>query len=470
MPEKLSDRTIFSLLEVTKSIQRTLSDRYKSTFWVKAEMNKLNLYPQSGHCYPELVEKRDGRVIAQIRASLWRDDYARANERFLSTLKEPLRDGITILFSAAISFDPVYGLTLRIVEIDPVFSLGELERERLQAINKLKEEGVYESNKRKVLPLLPKCIAVISVETSKGYADYRKVLDQNQWGYKVCNVLFPSILQGEKAVKTMRQQLARIRQHIKHFDAVAIVRGGGGDVGLSSFNDYDLARDVATFPIPVFTGIGHSTNETVVEMVSYRNAITPTELADFIIQKFHDVANPLTRAEQLITEFARRKIADEQRALSNAVKYFQSVTRNNLIRSDHALNVCSSRVVSQSRFMLQQQEEALARSVSHIKKASTWAITTAKTDLLNERNRLKLHALQFVKMSHLEIAQKEQHVALLDPKNILKRGFSITLNKDGKAVKHFSELMPGDVVTTILADGKIDSIVSSTDNKQQSDE
>src|SRR5690606_24562818 len=136
-------------------------------------------------------------------------------------------------------------------------------------------------------PLLPQRLAVISVQTSKGYADFNKIIDSNPWGYKFFHVLFPSLLQGDRAAESIRFQLERIRRVVAHFDVVAISRGGGGDVGLSRFNDLTLSRDIARFPIPVLTGIGHATHETVVEMISYKNAITPSELADYLIQKFH---------------------------------------------------------------------------------------------------------------------------------------------------------------------------------------
>jgi exodeoxyribonuclease VII large subunit len=148
MPQQLENRKIFSLLEVTQSIQKTLTERYTSSFWVKAEMNKLNYYPHSGHCYPDLVEKQDGRVIAQLRSTLWKDDYVRIDQNFLQVLKTPLKDGIKMLFCARITFDPAHGLALRIIDIDPVFSLGELEREKQESIDRLKQEGIFDSNGR----------------------------------------------------------------------------------------------------------------------------------------------------------------------------------------------------------------------------------------------------------------------------------------------------------------------------------
>lgn len=177
MPEKLINKTIFSLLEVTTSIQKTLADRYKTAFWVKAEMNKLNLYRHSGHCYPELVEKQGEKVVAQIRSILWKDDYVRINNAFLKILQEPLKDGIKILFLANITFDPVHGLSLRIMDIDPAYTLGDLEREKQETIQRLQSEGIFGLNKTTKLSLLPKRIAIISVESSKGYADFMKVIE-----------------------------------------------------------------------------------------------------------------------------------------------------------------------------------------------------------------------------------------------------------------------------------------------------
>ena len=147
MSENVNDKKVYSLTEVTLSIQKTIADRYKSSFWVKAEMNKLNHYSHSGHCYPDLVEKTNGKVIAQMKANLWKSDFDRINQNFLKILKEPLKDGIKILFCATICFDPSHGLSLRIADIDPSFSLGELEREKLDTIERLKKEGIFHANK-----------------------------------------------------------------------------------------------------------------------------------------------------------------------------------------------------------------------------------------------------------------------------------------------------------------------------------
>ena len=443
MSEIINDKKVFSLLEVTLSIKKTIHERYQRSFWVKAEMNKLNHYSYSGHCYPELVEKADGKVVAQMKTILWKDDFLRINSNFLNTLKEPLKDGINILFNATVNFDPVHGLSLRIVDIDPVFSLGELEREKMETIDKLRKEGVFHSNKDLPMPLLPQRIALISVETSKGYADFLKIISNNSWGYRFFCFLFPALLQGDRSVDSILFQLRRIRRIKHHFDIVAIVRGGGGDVGLSSYNHYALAREICQFPIPVFTGIGHSTNETVAEMVAFKNAITPTELADFLIQAFHNFSVPIQQMQESVASSAMDILTDEKTKLLGSGRYFKSVTNQLLIHNRHELK-SYSRTASQHLAYYFQRKKQLA------------------IDCLN---RFRRGANSFQKDRLLELTNIEKSVNLVDPINIIKRGFTITL-KDGKAITSLADIKPGDRTTTITVDGTITSEVLNTNRTE----
>ena len=417
MPELINDKKIFSLLEVTLSIQKTITERYTTPFWVKAEMNKLNHYSHSGHCYPELLEKKDGKVVAQISSILWKSDYVRINDLFLQMLQEPLKDGITILFSATISYTPAYGLSLRIIDIDPGFSLGELEKEKRETIDRLRKEGLFTSNKELPLALLPQRIAVISVETSKGYSDYLNIIAGNPWGYTFFNFLFPALLQGDRSIESILFQLRQIKKVVHHFDIVTIIRGGGGDVGLSSYNNYELAKEIATFPIPVLTGIGHSTNETVTEMVAYRNAITPTELADFLLQKFHNFAVPVQKAQERIVDMAKRMIADEKLGLYNALKYFRSVTINTLGSNRNEIRAHAKAITQHAVFLLRSEKQHLAAM--------------------------------------------ERNINSMDPANVLRRGFTITL-QNGKAVRSSKEVKAGETLSTMTAEGTIISQVKET--------
>ena len=458
MAEIVNDKKIFSLLEVASSIQNTLASRYKSSFWVKAEMNKLNHYPHSGHCYPELVEKIEGKVIALVKSTLWRDDYLRINQNFVNVVKTPLKDGIKMLFCAKITFDPVHGLALRIIDIDPVFSLGELEREKQQSISMLKTEGIFNQNKTLAFPLLPKRLAIISVQTSKGYADFLKIIGGNPWGYKFFQVLFPSLLQGDKAVESILYQLGRIKKAADCFDVVAIIRGGGGDVGLSCFNDYKLSREIALFPIPVITGIGHATNETVVEMVSYRNAITPTELADYLLQHFHNFSVPIQRAEEILVNKASRILSDERQRLQHAVRYFRSVTDNVLNSSRHDVRQYVRDLFKQSNATLLQRKQEQISAVYKLRSLTESLCNRRKQELEQHLFMLRKDLMAFIRHENTRLANIVKTVAIMHPENVLKRGYTIS-RVNGKAITSIEQVNTSDTIETIAVDGILESQV-----------
>ncbi|MCL7988386.1 exodeoxyribonuclease VII large subunit [Sphingobacterium sp. lm-10] len=414
MPESIDHKTVFSLLEVSRSIQKTISDRYQSLYWVKAEMNKLNHYAHSGHCFPELVEKKDGKVVAETRSILWKADYTRINQQFIELLQEPLRDGITILFQAGISYDPLYGLSLRIVDIDPAFVLGELEKEKKESLRRLQAEGVFQLNKQLRLARLPKRLAIISVETSKGLSDFNKIITQNPWGYRLEMTLFPALLQGDRSIPSIIGQLANIAERADAYDAVAIIRGGGGEVGLSSYNNYQLAKAICIFPLPVLTGIGHSTNETVSELVSYKNAITPSELADFLLQRFHDFAIPLDRLLERMIDSGQRRFDHEKQALKQI---------------SQALSWQSQQRLQKHLLLLQDVTQRLDRS-----------------------------SRQAIRVQHTALQHLSQLIQLSDPKHLLRRGFSIT-RINGKAIQSTEALHVGDVIQTEVLDGHFTSTI-----------
>ncbi|MBQ2304080.1 MAG: exodeoxyribonuclease VII large subunit [Bacteroidales bacterium] len=279
---------VFSLKEVVSSVKRTLNARYGSSFWVKAEMIKLNHYPYSGHAFPDLIEKQDDVIVAQMRAVIWSADFKRIKDKFRSCGLSDLTDGITILFRASILFDEFYGLSLRIIDIDTSFTLGEMEKQRMLCIERLKAEGIYSLNSSLSLPAVPKRFAIVSVGSSKGYNDFMQIVRKFSSRFAIFTHLFPSLLQGEGAINSISEALDRINDVADCFDAVLIIRGGGGDVGLNCYNHYNLCRAVALCKLPVLTGIGHASNQTVAEQIAWRNFITPTDLADFLFSGFNN--------------------------------------------------------------------------------------------------------------------------------------------------------------------------------------
>ena len=274
--------------EVASSVKRTLNARYGSSFWVKAEMIKLNHYPYSGHAFPDLIEKQDDVIVAQMRAVIWSADFKRIRDKFRSCGLSDLTDGITILFRASILFDEFYGLSLRIIDIDTSFTLGEMEKQRMLCIERLKAEGIYSLNSSLSLPAVPKRFAIVSVGSSKGYNDFMQIVRKFSSRFAIFTHLFPSLLQGDGAINSISEALDRINDVADCFDAVLIIRGGGGDVGLNCYNHYNLCRAVALCKLPVLTGIGHASNQTVAEQIAWRNFITPTDLADFLFSGFNN--------------------------------------------------------------------------------------------------------------------------------------------------------------------------------------
>jgi exodeoxyribonuclease VII large subunit len=446
----------FTLLQLTQSIQKALEVSFSGRYWIVAEMKKLSVYPQSGHAYAELVEKQNDLIVAEIRAVLWKSNYERINQNFIQMLKEPLKDGIKVLMNVSVGYDSKYGMSLTIHEIDPSYTLGDLEQEKQNSILALKKQGLFDLNKKKSLPLLPQRLAIISVVNSKGYQDFTHVIDENTWNYKFFHMLFPSLLQGDKAVADLILQLNRIRKVKEHFDAVIIVRGGGGEIGLACYNNVDLCKEIAEFPLPVLTGIGHSTNESVADMVAHKNLITPTELGNFIIQQFHNFSQPVQRAEEALADKSLRLLSETKSKLHAFVLLFRSVVETTLVKNTSKIETL--RVGLRSKTI-----QLVANEKGSIQKLSKALANDARTLLTAERVSVsKLHEAMKnrinVRLSkeEMKVNGLENSVRLLDPRNVLKRGFSITL-VNGKAVTDEKEVQSGEEITTLLYNGKLKS-------------
>lgn len=433
MPDEIQRKTpkFYSLLELSKSIENIIRKTYTSSYWVKAEIAKLNYYPQSGHCYPDLVQKQNGKVVAQLRATIWSGQFAEMTSKFKSVTKEVLGDGMTVLFRVKVGFSAVYGLSLHILDIDPSFTLGELAREKQETIDRLMKEGLFFSNKQLVPPLLIQRLAIISVETSKGYNDFLEVITKNEWGYKFFHMLFPALLQGEGAISSIVSQLNRIKKISSHFDSVLIIRGGGGDVGLSSFDNYSLAHAIATFPIPVITGIGHSTNLTVSEQVSFVNKITPTEVGYYLLQRFHNLSVRIQNAEKSLVKLINQAVVAEKQKLSNMISSLNALTVSKLHKN--ILNIAT----------FENDLQRVAKSVSDYNKHKLQKLTIS---LATNTKRILIE-------NNYRISSLSQKIKLLHPDNILRRGYSITI-KDGNIITNSGDLQPGEEIETIFFTGK----------------
>jgi len=456
---------IFTLKQVLSSIKKTIEDRYTSTYWVKAEMHKLNL-SKKGHCYPELLEKQDGRIVAEIRAIIWQTNFDRINKRFIQIVREPLKDDVTLLLLVKITYSETFGLSLNILDIDPNYSLGELQKERQETLKKLQQEGLINANQQLNFPTLPKRIAVISADSSKGLSDFMNVIEGNSWGYTFFTMLFPAQLQGDNASSSIRQQLDRINRVKEHFDIVVIVRGGGAEVGLSCYNDYQLCKSIASFSLPILTGIGHSTNLTVAEMVSFRNAITPTELGDFLIQAFHNFAVPVKDAVKRLRISAITISSGAKVILNNESKLFRSVSKQMLSENKQNVNSNIKELENNFKFFLLNHKVLIRR----IEQAT---YQKAKLLLANEQNGIEILKSQLPNFSKAKILSENnkldsflQSIRLTNPINVLKRGYSIT-TFNGKTIGKNNKVKKGDIINIKTATFNVESEVNKVEDKSE---
>lgn len=438
------DKNVYSLSQLTRSVQNVIDQYCSKKVWVKAEIVKLNYYAKTGHCYPSLVEKRNGRVVAELQGTIWNNQFRTINTRFKEVLGEPIHDNMAVVFLGHITYHPVHGLAVNILDIDPEFTLGQLAKEKAQTIDLLQKEGVFEKNKALVLPRLPKTIAVISVESSKGYQDFLEILNNNNHGYIFHHLLFPAILQGERATTTISSQLDRIQDYSRFFDAVAIIRGGGGEVGLSCFDNYELARKICTFPLPVLTGIGHSTNLTVAEMVSHQTFITPTKTAEFLIQNFTTFYEGLQQITYKMEKELEWVFSNEKRDLRETARLYHSLVHRVLEKNRSGLQNLSQRFFAESQEVIRDQKRELRSMEQKVISASH-----------NQMNNTQ-QSLQFI----------EEKLHLLSPKNILRRGYSISRQK-GKVVRDIKEIDPTEILETELFEGKVYSQITRTQGEEK---
>jgi len=413
--EIFKDKPVYALSEITKSIESVIGKNYSKAYYIKAEILKLNYYPHSGHCYPELVEKENGKVKAQLRGIIWATQFRNINDRFITVTGEPLKEDVSILCLATVEYNGQYGLNLQIQDIEPSYTLGEMARNRMEVIERLKKEKIFTLNKEKKLPPVPQRIAVISVETSKGYHDFTLTLKENHWNYRFQCTLFPSILQGDKALISMPHQFSEITKRKQEFDCVVVVRGGGGDIGMSCYDDYRLAAAVATCPLPVITGIGHSTNETISDMVAFANKITPTEVAYFLIQQFHNFSVQVDNCKEKV-------VKNVQQLLKEKEFYFSKI---------------------------HQQLMMVIGKFNHKKEK--------EIEQINQR--IQNNALNYLLKHQNALQQMQTKIEMLHPDNILKRGYSITM-KNGKALRSSEEVSAGEEIVTKLYAGELVSVVT----------
>jgi len=450
-------KEVFTLKQVAQSIRKTLESRYERTYWVKAEIYKMNLFP-SGHAFPELVQRTDGKIVANLSGVIWKTNYGRISKQFEATVKEPFSEGKEVLMLVKITFSEVYGLSLHVTDIDPSYSLGALHKLKLETIDALNKLGILQKNQSLRLSL-PKRIAVISAESSKGLSDFMQVLSGSSFG--IATFLFNATVQGDQAIESILKAFNKIELVRQHFDAVVIVRGGGAEVGMSCYDDFNLCKRIAEFPLPVLCGIGHSTNLTVAEMVAYSHAITPSVLASDLLQEFELKLLELHAICAKLNHVQSNLITNTKSTFNQAVSKINGVTKWRFERINNQLNAIEQRSIQETKHLLLFHKQYISSSPIAIQTLvkKSHQIEHHRRTMLQQQLTFTMNRMVDKNAAIIESLEKQIH--LMSPSAVLARGFAIA-RSNGKAILSKTELHPGSMILIELSDGTAEAEVKST--------
>lgn len=404
-----------SLYDLNEYIRRVIALNLPEAMWVRCEIAQLK--PSRGHFYLELVEKQEENsptdgLKAQAQAVIWNRTHQRLMRKNGHELNYLLQEGMEVLLQVEVDFHEQYGLKLVIKDIDPTYTLGRMELKRRAILKALKEADLMDKNSEIPLPLVMQKIAVISSEKAAGYQDYLQHLSQNDYQYAFQNELFPAAMQGVNTEKEILKQLKKIERQKANFDCIIIIRGGGAKLDLAAFDNLELAKAVANSSLPVFTGIGHDVDETVLDKVAHLSLKTPTAVADFFIHRLLQFESHLMNVGLGMKEAVNQLLQTQD-------SYLKELTQ--------VVDFQSNKMIAQAEQMLDFIEMEMPKTVKY----------------------------RFEKANN-QLDNLEQLVSFLSPEATLKRGFSLT-TKDGKIVKNKAKLKKGDVIETHFVDGKVES-------------
>ena len=425
-----------TLYELNSLVRQTIEIGLPKSYWVEAEISELR--ENGGHCYLELIEKdkRYNTPIAKASARCWRQTWGMVKPYFENTTGQQLRAGMKVLIEVYAQFHEAYGFSWIISDIDPNYTLGDMARKRQEIIKRLKEEGVFDLNKQLDLPLFSQRIAVISSKSAAGYGDFANQLYGNQYGYYFEAELFAATMQGEDVERSIIKALNAINDRCDDFDCVVIIRGGGATSDMSGFDALELAENVANFPLPIITGIGHDRDECILDMVSHTRVKTPTAAAALLIDNLNTAERRIDDARQRIANLTSRKMEVEKLRLSRLAERLPALFGSVKDKQEARLDILQERLFRLAEIRLSYCENIVGQLEKKIS-------LTAEHLLMVEKHRLEL---------------LEGRAQNLDPQLLLRRGYSITL-VGGKALRDPSQVKQGDKIETRLEKGTIISTI-----------
>lgn len=420
-----------TLQEFNNRIKRLLADPSVMNCWVVAETTDVRI---NQHCYLQLLEKnqKTGATVAKIKAIIWGSQFRFLNARFKQVTGRDIGNDMKIMVCLSVNYSPQYGLTVVINDINPEFTLGDMERQRQEILNRLTQEGIIGQNKTVPVPPVLQRIAIVSAAGAAGYGDFMKQLTDNKYGVCFYPCLFQATMQGVKTVPTVLAALDKVEQNQHLFDCVVIIRGGGGTEELNSFDNYDLARRVATFPLPVIVGIGHERDITVLDYVAGIRVKTPTAAAEHIILQ---AANALAH------------IGD----LSNQVV---SIARDYIARAKEQLSYYAGNLPIMAQRIIDTNTLRLQNFIQNIPLHVQRRIEGENAQLARQKDAIKNAAAQVKMKETMRLEALGDKIELLSPRKVMARGYTLT-TCEGKIMTDAAQLEAGKLVTIHFRDGKV---------------
>lgn len=431
-----------TLYELNSLVRQVLEQTLQKEYWVEAELSECRT--SRGHCYMELVEKNDrsNTPIARASAKCWQNTWSILQPYFERTTGQSLHAGLKVRLKVYAQFHEAYGFSWIVTDIDPTFTLGDMARKQQEIIRQLKAEGIFDLQKSLNLPLFCLRVAVISSATAAGYGDFVNQLADSPYNFHTR--LFPAIMQGEQVEQSIIAALNRIYDHIDEFDSIVIIRGGGATADLSGFNTLALAENVAQFPIPIITGIGHDRDESILDMVSHTRVKTPTAAAQFLISHLDLTQRRIDACKERLTRYAQNKMETERLRMARLAERIPGLFT-----------------------IVKTREEA------HLQRLMQTAVSLTGQQILHERQRCEKLQIKCTTSCEQQLLKEQHRLSLLtqrtkafDPTLLLKRGYSITLC-NGKALCDPATLQAGDQLETLLEQGIVYSTVTSTQQNNQ---
>jgi exodeoxyribonuclease VII large subunit len=401
----------YELSDLTNFIRRVFALNLPEPVWVAAELAQANI--SRGHCWLTLVQKEaeSDEIKAQLEAVVWANKLRELQgEHGLKLTNGLLQQGMSVRLRVSTSFHERYGLRLVVEDIDPTHTIGALERRRRQTLENLAADNLMDRNAELPLPIVPQRLAIISSDTAAGLADFREQLEGNPYGYRFQLRMFNAAMQGAQTSPEIIKRLREIRRNWPDaFDIVVIVRGGGGRTDLAAFDEEALCRAVAEFPLPILVGIGHETDETVLDRVAHRSLKTPTATAVFLIERLAQAEARLLQLGRGISLAGRNQLSASTLELNRHANTVRQAAGQSLLNEHHRL-------------------DRLAGELNQLPKR----VLTAASDQLSHYERL---------------------LAALRPETTLARGYAL-VSQEGKLITNPDDLVEG-AVDVRLKEGRV---------------